>query len=76
MPFHDLIDDVEATKIMLREKASRSLDGSISGCTSYVSRSLRVGYNRAAVIMEKLEQENFITEPDSTGKRRLRGSAP
>lgn len=69
--FHDLDDDVSAAKDLLREKASRSLDGSIGGCTSYVQRMLKIGYSRGAAILEKLEQENFITVPDKLGNRRL-----
>lgn len=69
--FHDLDADVAAAKDLLREKASRSLDGSLGGCTSYIQRMLKLTYNRGSAIMAALEQENFITVPDKLGNRRL-----
>jgi len=42
----------------------------LTGCTSYVQRMLQVGYVRAAAILECLEGDDIISEPDDTGKRR------
>lgn len=39
---------------------------------SYLQRALRIGYNQAAAIMERLESEGLVTPPDETGRRRLR----
>lgn len=39
--------------------------------TSFVQRRLNIGYNRAASIMEDLEQEGFISPPDHAGKRQI-----
>ncbi len=39
--------------------------------TSYIQRSLRIGYNRAAIIIEKMEDEGILSEPNSTGKREI-----
>ena len=41
----------------------------LTGCTSYVQRMLQVGYVRAAAIMQCLEGDEIISEPDETGKR-------
>ncbi len=39
--------------------------------TSYVQRCLRIGYNRAALIIERMEKEGVITPPNHSGKREL-----
>lgn len=46
-------------------------DGRISGSTSYLQREMGIGYNKAARLIEQLEEEQFLTPPDSEGKRRL-----
>ena len=38
---------------------------------SYVQRQLRIGYNRAAILIEKMEQDGIITEPNIAGKREI-----
>jgi S-DNA-T family DNA segregation ATPase FtsK/SpoIIIE len=38
---------------------------------SYVQRQLRLGYNRAATLIEKMEQEGIITTPNISGKREV-----
>lgn len=38
---------------------------------SYVQRRLRIGYNRAAVLIERMEEEGVISAPDHAGKREL-----
>lgn len=39
--------------------------------TSYIQRQLRIGYNRAANIIERMEKEGIITPPNHSGKRFL-----
>ena len=39
--------------------------------TSYIQRYLQIGYNRAARIIEKMEQDGIITEPNNAGKREV-----
>lgn len=41
----------------------------LTGCTSYVQRMLQVEYLRAATILECLEGDGIISEPDLAGKR-------
>jgi DNA segregation ATPase FtsK/SpoIIIE, S-DNA-T family len=38
---------------------------------SYIQRKLKIGYNRAARIVEEMEEKGIITEADHTGKREL-----
>lgn len=39
--------------------------------TSYIQRCLRIGYNRAAIIVEKMEEDGIISEPNHAGKREI-----
>ena len=38
---------------------------------SYIQRQLRIGYNRAAILIEKMEQDGIISEPNISGKREI-----
>lgn len=40
---------------------------------SFVQRCLRIGYNRAANIIDRMEKENIISSPNHTGKREIIG---
>ena len=45
--------------------------------TSYVQRRLQVGYNRAASLIERMEQEGVVSPANHAGKREvLVGAAP
>jgi S-DNA-T family DNA segregation ATPase FtsK/SpoIIIE len=39
--------------------------------TSYIQRRLQIGYNRAATIMERMEEEGIVGEPNHAGKREI-----
>ena len=39
--------------------------------TSYVQRRLRIGYNRAAMLIERMEKEGIISAPDHVGRREV-----
>jgi len=39
--------------------------------TSYIQRQLQIGYNRAARIVEQMEQEGLISPPNHAGKRQV-----
>jgi len=41
--------------------------------TSYVQRKLQIGYNRAARIIEEMEEKGIISAPNSQGKREIIG---
>ena len=38
---------------------------------SYVQRRLRIGYNRAALLIERMEEEGIISQADHSGKRTI-----
>jgi S-DNA-T family DNA segregation ATPase FtsK/SpoIIIE len=39
--------------------------------TSYIQRRLQIGYNRAARIIEQMEEEGVISAPNHSGKREI-----
>ncbi|AIF81880.1 DNA translocase FtsK [endosymbiont of Acanthamoeba sp. UWC8] len=39
--------------------------------TSYLQRCLKVGYNKAASLIEKMEKEGILSPPNHTGKREI-----
>ena len=41
--------------------------------TSYIQRKLQIGYNRAARIIEEMEDQGIISEPNNQGKREILG---
>ncbi len=52
----------EAVAAVLRDKRPT---------TSYVQRVLRIGYNRAATLIERMQQEGIISAPNNAGKREI-----
>jgi S-DNA-T family DNA segregation ATPase FtsK/SpoIIIE len=52
----------EAVAAVIREKRPT---------TSYVQRVLRIGYNRAASMIERMERDGVISGPDHAGKRQI-----
>jgi len=41
--------------------------------TSYIQRRLQIGYNKAASLIERMEQEGLISSSNATGKREILG---
>jgi S-DNA-T family DNA segregation ATPase FtsK/SpoIIIE len=39
--------------------------------TSYIQRRLQIGYNRAATIIERMEEEGIVGQPNHAGKREI-----
>ncbi len=56
----DLYD--QAVAVVLRDKKVS---------TSYIQRRLQVGYNKAASLIERMEQEGLISAANATGKREI-----
>ena len=50
----------EACSVVLRDRKVS---------TSYIQRRLQIGYNRAARIIERMEEEGLVTAPNHQGKR-------
>jgi S-DNA-T family DNA segregation ATPase FtsK/SpoIIIE len=44
--------------------------------TSYIQRRLQIGYNRAASLMEKMEQEGVVGAANHAGKRDILAGPP
>ncbi|WP_375465462.1 DNA translocase FtsK, partial [uncultured Methylobacterium sp.] len=56
----DLYD--QAVQVVLRDKKAS---------TSYIQRRLQIGYNRAASIMERMEQDGIVGGANHAGKREI-----
>lgn len=41
--------------------------------TSFIQRHLKIGYNRAARMIDKMEKSNIISTPDHVGRRKIIG---
>ncbi|MCR9222483.1 MAG: DNA translocase FtsK 4TM domain-containing protein [Hyphomonas sp.] len=52
----------QAMAVVLRDKRAS---------TSYLQRRLKVGYNKAATLIERLEEEGVISAPNHAGKRTI-----
>jgi S-DNA-T family DNA segregation ATPase FtsK/SpoIIIE len=52
----------QAVEIVLRDRKVS---------TSYIQRCLKIGYNRAATIIERMEKENIISPANHAGKREI-----
>jgi S-DNA-T family DNA segregation ATPase FtsK/SpoIIIE len=52
----------QALNIVVRDKRAS---------TSYLQRRLKVGYNKAATLIERLEEDGVISAPYHAGKREI-----
>ncbi len=53
---------IKAVEVVLRDKRVS---------ISYIQRQLQIGYNRAAKIVESMEEQGLVSKPDRTGKREI-----
>ncbi|MES2002817.1 MAG: DNA translocase FtsK 4TM domain-containing protein [Pseudomonadota bacterium] len=61
-------DDAET---QLYRKAVQIVAESQKASTSYLQRQLRVGYNSAARLIERMEKDGLVGQPDHVGRREL-----
>jgi len=61
-------DDAES---QLYRKAVQTVAESQKASTSYLQRQLRIGYNNAARLIERMEKEGKVSTPDHVGRREV-----
>ena len=61
-------DDAET---QLYRKALQTVAESQKASTSYLQRQLRIGYNSAARLIERMEKEGKVSSPDHVGRREV-----
>ena len=61
-------DDAET---QLYRKAVQTVAESQKASTSYIQRQLRIGYNNAARLIERMEKEGKVSAPDHVGRREV-----
>ncbi|EAH9135985.1 cell division protein FtsK [Campylobacter upsaliensis] len=64
-------DEIEGGIDELFEEAKRVILEDKKTSISYLQRRLKIGYNRAANIIEQLSQMGILSEPDSKGQREI-----
>jgi S-DNA-T family DNA segregation ATPase FtsK/SpoIIIE len=52
----------QAVQVVMRDRKAS---------TSYIQRRLQIGYNRAASLMERMEKEGVVGQPNHAGKREI-----
>ena len=61
-------DDAET---QMFRKAVQVVAESQKASTSYLQRQLRVGYNNAARLIERMEKDGLVGQPDHVGRREV-----
>ena len=61
-------DDAETA---LYRKAIQTVAESQKASTSYIQRQLRIGYNSAARLIERMEKDGIVGQPDHVGRREV-----
>ena len=67
-------DNLDSLSDEDEELISKSIDlikSSQKASTSFLQRNFQIGYNKAARIMEALEQRGVVSEPNHSGKRTI-----
>ena len=63
--------DDDSPDAALYRKAVQVVAESQKASTSYVQRQLRIGYNSAARLIERMEKEGLVGRPDHVGRREV-----
>ena len=66
-----ILDDDEASKDELFQQCLEIISKEGKASTSLLQRKLQIGYNRAARIMDQLEESGFISPANHVGKREV-----
>ncbi|WP_065095333.1 MULTISPECIES: FtsK/SpoIIIE family DNA translocase [unclassified Wolbachia] len=67
----ELGDETEDEENDLYNQAVAIIQRDQKVSTSYIQRQLRIGYNRAANIVERMEKEGIVSAPNYSGKREI-----
>ena len=71
-----ITDNEDSERDPLFDEAVRLVTESRNASISSVQRKLRIGYNRAARIVEKMEEIGIVSELESNGKREVLAPPP
>ena len=61
----------EDAETQLYRKAIQTVAESQKASTSYIQRQLRIGYNSAARLIERMEKDGLVGTPDHVGRREV-----
>ena len=64
-------DELSEEEEILISKAIELIKSTNKASTSFLQRNFQIGYNKAARIMETLEQRGVVSQPNRTGKREI-----
>ncbi len=64
-------DELSEEEEILISKAIELIKSTNKASTSFLQRNFQIGYNKAARIMETLEQRGVVSQPNHTGKREI-----
>ena len=68
---NDNLDNLSDQDEALISKSIDLIKSSQKASTSFLQRNFQIGYNKAARIMEALEQRGVVSEPNHSGKRTI-----
>ena len=68
---HEGIDTLSDEDEELISKCINLIQSTNKASTSFLQRNFQIGYNKAARIMEALEQRGVVSPPNHTGKREI-----
>ena len=69
--FTILDEEFDNDKDELYEKAVMLIKNEGKASTSFLQRKLQIGYNRAARIIDMMEEDGIVGQPNHVGKREV-----
>ena len=67
--FFSISNQISSLDQYIYDQAIQIVIESDKASISYLQRRLKIGYNRAARIIEKMEENNIVSKPGRAGKR-------